>query len=106
MAGADIRRFSFDRQGTSLNAPIAVIAAALFAFADAFLVPAIVLPVVTSQLTNNLTTVGLAVSLAGGLWFLPQVLSAGVIQDRRRIKPVVLLGGACRAAALGLFAYV
>jgi MFS family permease len=106
VAGADIRRFSFDRQGTSLNAPIAVIAAALFAFADAFLVPAIVLPVVTAQLTTNLTTVGLAVSLAGGLWFLPQVLSAGVIQDRRRIKPVVLLGGACRAAALGLFAYV
>lgn len=106
MAGADIRRFSFDRQGTSLNAPIAVIAAALFAFADAFLVPAIVLPVVVSRLTDNLTTVGLAVSLAGGLWFLPQVLSAGVIQDRRRIKPVVLLGGACRAGALGLFAYV
>jgi hypothetical protein len=106
VAGADIRRFSFDRQGTSLNAPVAVIAAALFAFADAFLVPAIVLPVVVSQLTDNLTTVGLAVSLAGGLWFLPQVLSAGVIQDRRRIKPVVLLGGACRAGALGLFAYV
>lgn len=106
MAGADIRRFSFDRQGTSLNAPIAVIAAALFAFADAFLLPAIVLPVVVAQLTNNLTTIGLTVSLAGGLWFLPQVLSAGVIQDRRRIKPVVLLGGACRAAALGLFAYV
>jgi Na+/melibiose symporter-like transporter len=34
------------------------------------------------------------------------VLSAGVIQDRRRIKPVVILGGACRAAALGFFAYV
>ena len=106
MAGADIRRFSFDRQGTSLNAPIAVIAAALFAFADAFLVPAIILPVVTSQLTDNLTTVGLAVSLTGGLWFLPQVLSAGVIQDRRRLKPVVLLGGATRAVALGFFAYV
>ncbi len=106
MAGAEIRRFSIDRQGMTLNAPIAVIASALFAFADAFLLPAIVIAAVTSQLTDDLTTIGLAVSLAGGLWYLPQVLATGVIQNRRRIKPVILLGGALRAAALGLFAYI
>lgn len=90
----------------SLNAPVALISSALLAFADAFLLPAIVLAAVTSQLTNDLTTVGLAVSLAGGLWYLPQVLATGVIQYRRRVKPVLLIGGGVRAAALGLFAWI
>jgi MFS family permease len=90
----------------TLNAPIAVIASALLAFADAFLFPAIVIAAVTSRLTDDLVTIGLAVSLAGGLWYLPQVLATGVIQNRRRVKPVILLGGATRAAALGLFAYI
>ena len=106
MAGADFRRYSIDRRGMSLNAPVAIISSALLAFADAFLIPAIVLAAVTSQLTDDLTTVGLAVSIAGGLWYLPQVLSSGVIQYRRRVKPVLLLGGGIRAAALGLFAWI
>ena len=46
MAGAEFRRFSIDRQGMTLNAPIAVIASALLAFADAFLLPAIVIAAV------------------------------------------------------------
>jgi MFS family permease len=90
----------------TLNAPVAVISSALLAFADAFLLPAIVIAAVTSRLTADLTTVGLAVSLAGGLWYLPQVLATGVIQHRRQVKPVILLGGTLRAAALGLFAYI
>jgi hypothetical protein len=106
VAGADFRRYSIDRRGTSLNAPVAIISSALLAFADAFLVPAIVLAAVASQLTDDLSTVGLAVSLAGGLWYLPQVLSTGVIQYRRRVKPVLLIGGAVRAAALGMFAWI
>jgi len=106
VAGAEIRRFSIDRQGMTLNAPIAVIASALLAFADAFLIPAIVIAAVTSRLTTELSTIGLAVSLAGGLWYLPQILATGVIQHRRRVKPVILLGGSLRAAALGLFAYI
>ena len=89
-----------------LNAPVAIISSALLAFADAFLLPFIVLTAVTSQLTDDLGTVGLAVSLAGGLWYLPQVLSTGVIQYRRRVKPVLLIGGGVRAAALGLFAWI
>jgi hypothetical protein len=106
VAGADIRRFSTDRRGTSLNAPLAALAAALMAFADALLYPALVLPVVVGQLTGNLTTVGLAASLAAGLWFIPQIISAGVIQDRRRVKPVLIVGGITRAAAFGLFTYI
>ncbi|MCC6705036.1 MAG: hypothetical protein IT334_09170 [Thermomicrobiales bacterium] len=106
MAGADFRRYSIDRRGMSLNAPVAILSSALLAFADAFLLPAIVIAAVTSQLTDDLRTVGLAVSLAGGLWYLPQVLSTGVIQHRRRVKPVLLIGGGVRAAALGLFVWI
>jgi hypothetical protein len=106
VAGADFRRYSIDRRGMSLNVPVAIISSALLAFADAFLLPAIVLAAVTSRLTDDLSTVGLAVSLAGGLWYLPQVLSTGVIQYRRRVKPVLLIGGGVRAAALGLFAWI
>ena len=106
MAGADIRRFSIDRRGTSLNAPLAALAAALLAFADALLYPILVLPVVVAQLTGNLTTIGLVSSLAAGLWFIPQIISAGVIQDRRRVKPVLIVGSTTRAAAFGLMAYI
>lgn len=106
MAGADIRRFSIDRHGTSLNAPLAALAAALLAFADALLYPILVLPIVVAQLTGNLTTIGLVSSLAAGLWFIPQIISAGVIQDRRRVKPVLIVGSITRAAAFGLFAYI
>lgn len=106
MAGADIRRFSIDRRGTSLNAPLAALAAALLAFADALLYPILVLPVVVAQLTGNLTTIGLVSSLAAGLWFIPQIISAGVIQDRRRVKPVLIVGSITRAAAFGLFTYI
>lgn len=103
MAGADIRRYSIDRHGTSLNAPLAVLAAALLAFADALLYPVLMLPVLLVQLTDNLTTVGFVVALTGGLWFIPQIIAAGVIQDRRRVKPVLLAGGMTRVAALGFF---
>jgi hypothetical protein len=99
-AGADIRRFSSDRSGGVIDAPLLAIAAAASAFAEALLFPALVLPVVVAQLTPDRTLVGFAAAVPAAVWTLARLLTGLLLHRRTRLKPVAAAGAILRVVAL------
>jgi len=83
------------------NVAFGVTNGALLQLGDTFIHPTLVLVVFVSQLTTSNVLVGLVPALSVGLWFLPQFLSAAVVQGRRRQLPWATWASVVRAAAVG-----
>jgi MFS family permease len=83
------------------NVAFGVTNGALLQLGDTFIHPTLVLVVFVSQLTTSNLLVGLVPALSVGLWFLPQFLSAALVQGRRRQLPWAAWASVVRAAAVG-----
>lgn len=106
MAGADIRRFSSDRRGMALNFFLGVGNGALLILADTLMHPTLVLALFVAELSDDALLIGLVPAIATGVWFLPQLFSAAVVQGRRRQLPWAAGASIIRTAAVILLAFV
>ena len=106
MAGADIRRFSFDRRGLAPNFLLGLAAGALLALAETLVHPIVVLPLFVAALTDDLAVVGLVPAVAAGVWWLGRLPAALVVGPRRTKLPWVTGAALVRTAAMVLLAYV
>lgn len=106
MAGADIRRYSNDRRGRALNFFLGIASGALFGLADTLLFPSLILALFVAQLTHSYLLLGLIPAIGAGVWFLPQLLAAGLVQGRQRKLPWATAASIIRFAAIALLAYV
>ena len=105
MPGADIRRFSKDKQGQATSFVSGVIAASLVALADAILAPTLLLVVFVARLTDSYIIVGLIPAIASSLFFLPTFLVGSSLRGRRKL-PWLLGASLVRVAAIALLAYI
>lgn len=105
MAGADVRRFSTDRRGTSLNFALGVAHGALLTLADTLLFPTIVLTMFVAQLTGDPVKIALVPVLGTSVWLLPQVLVSSV-PWKSRVLPWATGAAIVQTAAIALLAYV
>ena len=106
MAGADIRRFSFDRRGLAPNFVLGVASGALLALAETLIHPVIVLPLFVAALTDDLRLVGLVPAVAAAVWWLGRLPAAVIVGPLRRKLPWVTGAALVRTAAMALLAYV
>ncbi|MGH2562798.1 MAG: MFS transporter [Thermomicrobiales bacterium] len=106
MAGADIRRYSSDRRGMALNFFLGVGNGSLLILADTLIHPTLVLALFVAALTDDALLIGLVPAVASGVWFLPQLFSAAIVQGRRRQLPWAAGASIVRTAAIVLLALV
>ncbi len=96
------RRTRRERFRYRYNFAFGVANGALLQLGDTFIHPTLVLVVFVSQLTTSNVLVGLVPALSVGLWFLPQFLSAALVQGRRRQLPWAVWASVIRGAAVGV----
>ena len=106
MAGADITRFSDDRQGQPAGYALGAATAALIGLADALLLPILIPAAFVAALTDSLAPVATVPALAGGLWVVSQIAAAPVVASRARKLPWATGAAVVRAATIGLLAFV
>ncbi|HUG62789.1 MAG TPA: hypothetical protein VMP03_13140 [Methylomirabilota bacterium] len=106
MAGADVTRFSEDRQGHAANYPLGVAAGAMAGLGDAMLLPILIPTAFVAGLTNSYLPLAAVPALAGGLWVVSQIAAAPVVAGRARKLPWATGAALVRAATIGLLAFV
>jgi MFS family permease len=75
------------------NLIVNVLDGATFWFALSFISSSTIAPLYISKLTDSRLALGLLGVIAYGAWFLPQLLTAGWIEGRERMKPIVIRVG-------------
>ncbi|MBN1658137.1 MAG: MFS transporter [Anaerolineae bacterium] len=75
------------------NLIVNVLDGTTFWFALSFLSSTTIAPLYMSKLTDSPLALGLLGVIAYGAWFLPQLLTAGWIEGREQVKPVVIRAG-------------
>jgi len=105
VAGADIRRFSADQRGATVNSLLVSGTGALAALADTMILPIIVLAFFVGQLTTSYTAVGMVAAIASGFWALARIPAEVIVSQQRRKMPWALGASIIRAVALGLLAF-
>ncbi|HET7034294.1 MAG TPA: MFS transporter [Thermomicrobiaceae bacterium] len=106
--GSEIRFTSDERHAYQRNTVAGIANGALLMLGDTFLHPTIVLALFVSQISSSNLLVGLVPAIASGVWFLPQLLAATVVQGRRRELPFVVVASVIRAlsvAVLGVLGF-
>lgn len=106
MSGAEIRRFSTDRQGLTLNVFLGIAGAALAALAETLVLPTIVLPYFVGRISESFAVVGFVPAVGIGLWALARIPAAIVVAPQRRKLPWAIAAALIRAAAMALLASV
>lgn len=104
MAGADIRRFSADQRGATVNAMLVASTGALASLGDTILLPSIVLAFFVGQLTTSYVAVGMVAAIATGLWAIARIPAQVLLGSQRRKLPWALGASIVRAVALALLA--
>ncbi len=92
---ADLRR----------NLPIGVAIAALSGFADALLLPSVVVAAFVARVSDSNKLVALVPVVAALSWALPGAIAGGAIANRARTVALAVTSAAVRAAAMGLLAF-
>jgi hypothetical protein len=93
---ADLRR----------NLPIGVAIAALSGFADALLLPSVVIAAFVARVSDSNKLVALVPVVAALSWALPGAIAGGAIANRVQTIALAVASAALRAAAMGLLALV
>jgi MFS family permease len=75
------------------NLIVNVLDGTTFWFALSFISSSTIAPLYVSKLTDSPLALGLLGMIAYGAWFLPQILTAGWIEGRERVKPIVIRVG-------------
>jgi hypothetical protein len=91
---ADLRR----------NLPIGVAIAALSGFADALLLPSVVIAAFVARISDSNKLVALIPVVAALSWALPGAIAGSAIANRARTVALAVTSAALRAAAMGLLA--
>lgn len=102
-SGADIKWTSSQRRSYYRNLGFGIANGALLMLADTIIHPTIVLALFVSQISNSNLLVGLVPAIATGVWFLPQLFSAAIVQGRERQLPYAIWSNVVRTLAIGLF---
>ena len=82
---------------------------AMWMLGDTLIHPSLVLALFVSQISSSNLLVGLVPALSTGVWFLPQLLAAGIVQGKERQLPYAVWSAVIRAlsiAALGSVGFV
>lgn len=93
---ADLRR----------NLPLGVVIAALSGFADALLLPAVVVAAFIARVSNSNILVALVPVVAALSWALPGAILGSAIANRTRIIALAVTSATVRALAMGLLAFI
>ena len=93
---ADLRR----------NLPIGVAIAALNGFADALLLPSVVIAAFVARVSDSNKLVALIPVVAALAWALPGAVAGSAIANRAQSVALAMASAALRAAAMGLLAFV
>lgn len=93
---ADLRR----------NLPLGVVIAALNGFADALLLPSVVIAAFVARVSDSNTLVALVPVVAALSWALPGAIAGSAIANRARGVALAVASAAVRAVAMGLLAFV
>ncbi|MGD8398431.1 MAG: hypothetical protein PVG11_06205, partial [Anaerolineae bacterium] len=75
------------------NLTVNILDGATFWFALSFISSTTIAPLYVSKLTDSRFALGLVAVISQGAWFLPQLLTAGWVEGRERVKPVVIRAG-------------
>jgi MFS family permease len=102
--GSDIQYGSGQRRAYQRNVFFGVSNGALLMLGDTFLHPTIVLALFVSQLTDSNLLVGLVPAISTGVWFLPQLVAAALVQGRPRQLAFVVWSSVLRAASVAVLA--
>ena len=106
MSGAEIRRFSTDRRGLTLNVFLGIAGATLASLSEALVLPTVVLPYFVGNISLSYTVVGLVPAIAIGFWALARIPATLIVTPRRRKLPWAIGAALIRAAATALLAAV
>lgn len=106
MSGAEIRRFSTDRRGLTLNVFLGIAGAALASLSETLVLPTIVLPYFVGRISDSYAVVGFVPAVGIGLWALARIPAAIVVAPQRRKLPWAIAAALIRAAAMALLASV
>jgi hypothetical protein len=87
------------------NLPIGVAIAALSGFADALLLPAVVVAALIARVSNSNILVALVPVVAALSWALPGAILGSAIANRTRIIPLAVTSATVRALAMGVLAF-
>jgi hypothetical protein len=88
------------------NLPIGVVIAALSGFADALLLPSVVVAVFIARISDSNKLVALVPVVAALSWALPGAIAGSAIANRAQTVALAVTSAALRAAAMGLLAFV
>lgn len=106
MPGAEIRRYSMDRRGLTLNVFLGLAGGTLGSLAETLLLPGIVLAYFVGQISTSFAVVGLVPALGVALWSMARIPAALLIGGQRRKLPWAIGASLVRAAAAALLAAV
>jgi len=88
------------------NLPLGVAIAALSSFADALLLPTVVIAAFVARVGDSNKLVALVPVVAALAWALPGVILGSAIANRARLIALAVFSATLRALAMGLLAYV
>lgn len=106
MVGAEVRRYSSDRRGLTMNVFLGIAGGAFGSLAETLILPTLVLAFFVAPLTGSYATVGLVPAIGIGLWLLARFPALVLVSPQRRKLPWAIGASLVKAAALALLAIV
>ena len=106
MLGAEVRRYSTDRRGLTLNVFLGLASGAFGSVTETMLLPTLVLAFFVAPLTTSYVTVGLVPAIGIGVWLLARIPAAIITGRHRRKLPWAIGASLVKSAALALLALV
>ncbi len=107
--GSEIQFTSLERRVYRRNFGFGVANGAMLMLGDTLIHPSLVLALFVSQISSSNLLVGLVPAISTGVWFLPQLIAAALVQGRERQLPVAVASTIIRAlavASLGTVGFV
>jgi MFS family permease len=107
--GSEIQFTSNERRTYRRNFGFGVANGAMWMLGDTLINPSLVLALFVAQMSKSNLLVGLVPALSTGVWFLPQLFAAALVQGKERQLPYAVWSAVVRAlsiAALGAVAFI